>query len=119
MRIERSLNPWRQRPNEGGGPLHPLAIPCLVMSAITAYLGLYHLTLALRRPQAREHLPFALLCASVSAYDIFCVGLYNASSLAQGVFWQRLQLQTVLVIAAATVWFVGRLTGKEHTKGIR
>jgi signal transduction histidine kinase len=99
--------------------VHPLATPCLAMSAIAAYLGLYHLTLALRRAQAREHLPFALLCASVSAYDIFCVGLYNATSLAQGVFWQRLQLQTVLVIAVATVWFIGRLTGTEKAKANR
>jgi hypothetical protein len=52
----------------------------------------------------------------VSAYDIFCVGLYNATSLAQGVSWQRLQLQTVLVIAVATVWFIGRLTGAEKTR---
>jgi len=99
--------------------VHALALPCIAMSAINAYLGAYHLIVALRRPMAREHLPFALLCLAVAAYDVFCVGLYNASSLAQGVFWQGFQLQTVILIAMTTVWFVGRLTRSEHRRGVR
>jgi signal transduction histidine kinase len=89
------------------------------MSAINAYLGVYHLLLALRRPQAREHLPFALLCFAVAGYDIFCVGLYDAESVADGVFWQRLQLQSVLAIASMTVWFIARLTGNERKRSLR
>src|SRR5215470_54465 len=103
----------------GRGTVHQLAIPCVAMSAINAYLGIYHLVLALRRPQAREHLPFALLCLVVCAYDLFCVGLYDATSLSQGVFWQRLQFLSVPLIAFATVWFIARLTGTERTRGIR
>jgi len=99
--------------------VHPLAIPCLAMSAINAYLGVYHLVLALRRPQVREQLPFGLLCLSVAAYDVFCVGLYNSTSLAQGVFWQRLQIQSVVLVATMTVWFIGRLTGTEKQRGVR
>jgi len=99
--------------------MHSLAIPCVAMSAINGYLGGYHLILALRRPQAREHLPFALLCLVVAAYDLFCVGLYNATSLAQGVFWQRQQVRSVALISMLTLWFVGRLIGAERKRGIR
>ena len=99
--------------------MHPLAIPCLAMSAINAYLALYHVTLALLRPQAREHLPFAMLCASVAAYDVFCLGLYSSTSLAQGVFWQRLQLEFIVEIAIGTVWFVARFTGTEKSRVVR
>jgi len=99
--------------------VHPLALPCLAMTAINAYLGVYHLVLALRRPQAREHLPFALLCLVVASYDMFCVGLYDAGSVEQGVVWQRLQLHSVGLIALLTIWFVGRLTGNERSRGIR
>ncbi len=99
--------------------MHSLAIPCLAMSAINAYLGVYHLMMALRRPQAREQLPFALLCFVVAAYEAFCVGLYSATSIEQGVFWQRLQLQTVPLIAIMTFWFVGRLVGTSHRMVMR
>jgi signal transduction histidine kinase len=37
----------------------------------------------------------------------------------EGVFWQRLQLQSVGPIAMMTIWFVGRLTGTEHRRPIR
>lgn len=99
--------------------MHPLALPCLAMSAINAYLGIYHLILALRRPKAREHLPFALLCLVVAAYDLFCLGLYDAASLAEGVFWQRLQFLSVPLISFATVWFIARFTGTERARGTR
>jgi len=99
--------------------VHPLALPCIAMSAINVYLGVYHLILALRRPKAREHLPFALLCLSVASYELFCAGLYSATSLEQGVFWQGLQLQSVAPIAMITVWFIGRLTGTERRTGVR
>lgn len=89
------------------------------MCAINAYLGLYHLLLALHRPKVREHLPFALLCFAVAAYDALCVGLYSASSVDEGVTWQRLQCPALVLIAMMTIWFVGRLTGTEHRRGIR
>src|ERR1044071_6343298 len=89
------------------------------MSAIDAYLGIYHLIFALRRPKAREHLPFALLCLVVAAYDLFCVGLYDAESLAGGVFWGRLQCLSVPLSAFAPVWFIARFTGTERARGTR
>jgi signal transduction histidine kinase len=89
------------------------------MSAINAYLGAYHLILALRRPKVREHLPFALLCLVVAGYDLCCVGFYDAATLEQGVFWQGLQLQCVVPISMMTVWFIARLTGTERRTSVR
>lgn len=99
--------------------MHPLALPCIAMSAINAYLGAYHLILALRRPNVREHLPFALLCLVVAGYDLCCVGFYDATSLAQGVFWQGLQLQGVAPISMMMIWFIARLIGRERRTTIR
>jgi signal transduction histidine kinase len=99
--------------------VHGPALPCLAMCAINAYLGLYHLLLALCRPKVREQLPFALLCFAVAAYDALCVGLYSASSVDEGVAWQRLQCPAVVLIAMMTIWFVACLTGTEHRRGIR
>ncbi|HEY0483294.1 MAG TPA: ATP-binding protein [Kofleriaceae bacterium] len=89
------------------------------MGAINAYLGAYHLILALRRPKAREHLPFALLCFAVAAYDLFSAGFYDCTSLAQGVFWEGLQLQCVAPISMMMLWFIARLIGTERRTGVR
>ena len=69
------------------------------MASVNFYVGAYYLFFYLKRPQIREHLPFALLCLSVACYDVFSAGLYNSRALADGVFWQRLQLDTAGAIA--------------------
>jgi two-component system, chemotaxis family, sensor kinase CheA len=89
-----------------------VAYPCLMMAAITLYLSGYHLVMFLKRRAARTHLPFSLLCLSVAAYDLFCVGLYSSRSLVEGIPWQRLQLHTVNAISACTIWFVASYVGK-------
>jgi signal transduction histidine kinase len=84
-----------------------------MMAAITLYLSGYHLVMYLKRRAAKDHLPFSLLCLSIAAYDLFCVGLYSSRSVAEGVPWQRLQLHTVNVISACTIWFVTSYVGKQ------
>ncbi|MEP7049773.1 MAG: ATP-binding protein [Pseudomonadota bacterium] len=84
-----------------------------MMAAITLYLSGYHLVMYLKRRAAKDHLPFSLLCLSIAAYDLFCVGLYSSRSVAEGVPWQRLQLHTVNVISACIIWFVASYVGKE------
>jgi len=91
-----------------------VAYPALVMSSITFFVGGYHLSVFLKRRKPLEHLPFALLCFSVTMYDVFCIGLYNSRSLAEGIFWQGLQLQTVDVISIFLIWFVLVFTGKKQ-----
>lgn len=91
-----------------------VAYPCLMMAAITLYLSGYHLVMYLKRPAAKSHLPFALLCLSTAAYELFCVGLYSAHSLAEGIPWQLLQLRSVNATSALTIWFVTTYVGKDR-----
>lgn len=80
------------------------------MASVNFYVGAYYLFFYVKRPQAREHLPFALACLSVGFYDVFTVGLYNARSLTVGIFWQRLQLDLIVAISVALIWFAAIFT---------
>jgi diguanylate cyclase (GGDEF)-like protein len=88
-----------------------VSLACLAMASIVFYVGSYHLVAYVRRRSAATYLPFALLCFSVSAYDFFSFGLYNSTSVEQGMFWQRLQLDIAFFISAFVGWFVITYTG--------
>jgi hypothetical protein len=96
-----------------------LSIPCLIMASINLYVGAYYLFFYMKRPQIRKHLPFALLCLSVCLYDILCSGLYNSTSIEQGVFWERLQFFSIDAIAIFSLWFTGIYTEQDGNKTIR
>jgi signal transduction histidine kinase len=88
------------------------AVPVAMIAGITGYAailfyGLY-LALAQRTDAAkrREYLTFALTCASAAAYDICGVGLYDASSIAHGVMWQRGQMFAAAFIGIGYIAFV-------------
>lgn len=89
------------------------------MASVNFYVGAYYLFFYLKRPQIREHLPFALLCLSVAWYDVFSAGLYNSHSLADGIFWQRLQLDTVGAIAIFLIWFTNDFTEQKGNRIVR
>lgn len=82
--------------------------PCLAMAGVNfAGAASFLLLYARRRKAAPEYLPYALLCLAIGIYDVHCAGLYGASSLEEGVFWQRLQILTIGAINALLLWFVG------------
>jgi PAS domain S-box-containing protein len=87
-----------------------LSSSVVAMAGISLYVGFYHLLIYVRRPQRRVDLTFALLCFSVVFYDAFCVGLYNAISVGDGVQWQRAQLIAIAVFVPALLWFVSDYT---------
>jgi hypothetical protein len=87
--------------------MSPLAIPCLVLAGVNGCMAAFCLLFHLRRREPREHLPFSLLCFSLAAYDVFCAGLYSSGSLAEGIFWQRLQLLALSPVSIFTIWFLG------------
>jgi PAS domain S-box-containing protein len=87
-----------------------LSIPTVVMASISFYVGLYHFLIYFRRRQRREDLTFALLCLATGFYDIFCAGLYSATSVAEGARWQRLQFIALAFFTTAFVWFVSDYT---------
>lgn len=82
------------------------SIPAVVIASISFYVGLYHLLIYVRRRQHREDLTFALLCLATGCYDVFCAGLYNASSVAEGAQWQRLQFIVLPFVTTFFLWFV-------------
>ncbi|MDY0018447.1 MAG: PAS domain-containing protein [Anaerolineae bacterium] len=92
------------------------SVPVAVIGGITAYVGLYHLLLYLRRKTYREGLAFALLCFAMVAYDCLAVGLYNASSLAEGHLWQRLQESSLALTVVAFLWFFKVYCACAHLK---
>ncbi len=87
-----------------------ISIPVLMMAAVCVYVGVHYLLFSLRRRDEPENLSFALTCFSIALYDIFCVGLYNASSVADGMFWQRLQFASLALFSIAVSWFVYHFT---------
>lgn len=82
----------------------------VVMASISFYVGLYHLLIYFRRRQHREDLTFALLCLAVGLYDVFCAGLYSATSVAKGVQWQRAQFIALALFVTSFLWFVSDYT---------
>ena len=87
-----------------------LSIPAVVMASISFYVGLYHLLIYFRRRQHREDLTFALMCLATGFYAVFCAGLYSATSVAQGVQWQRAQFIALALFVTSFIWFVSDYT---------
>lgn len=78
----------------------------MIMAAFSFYVGIYYFWMYARRRKEAENLAFALTCFSIVLYDIFCACLYNASSPAEGMFWQRLQFAILAIFAISMSWFV-------------
>jgi diguanylate cyclase (GGDEF)-like protein len=99
--------------------MHALAIPCVGLASINFSVGGYYLFFYFKKPQIREHLSFALLCLSVGFYTVFSAGLYNSNSLTEGIFWERLQLDTVAAISIFLIWFTGIFTEQKDNRSIK
>ncbi len=96
--------------------IHAIAVPALIMSGVSLYVGLYHLLIFSRRPLQREHLSFAACCFGLSVYNILCAGLYNADSIGEGVEWQRWQNAWVNVMLLTFIWFISAFTQRKSSR---
>jgi PAS domain S-box-containing protein len=105
-----------EKGNPGEGSMNTLSIPIIAMAGVSLYVGFYHLLIYIRRRQNREDLMFAILCFAYVFYDTFSAGLYNSSSLLEGVRWQRAQFISLAVFVTAFLWFVADYT--HHKPGI-
>lgn len=85
--------------------MNPFTIAVIVMGGICFYVGLYHMGLFLRRPRQKENLAFAFTCVLIGLYDFLCAGLYNASSVSQGMAWQKLQFAVLSLFTISLMWF--------------
>jgi serine phosphatase RsbU (regulator of sigma subunit) len=93
-----------------------VSVPVAVMAGICLYVGMYYLLLFYWRRKEKENLAFSLLCISIGLYDIFCVGLYNAPSPAEGMFWQRLQFASLDLFSMSLGWFAYHITGRKSKR---
>jgi hypothetical protein len=82
-----------------------VSVPAVVMAGITFYVSLYHWLLYMRRTENRVNLTFALTCLAVGLYDVASAGLYQATSVAEGALWQRMQFIAAALLTAAFFWF--------------
>ncbi len=82
----------------------------MFMASVSLYVGSYHLLIFFRRRQHREDLTFALLCLMNGLYDVFCFGLYNATSVVQGAWWQKGQFISLALFIIAFLWFITAYT---------
>ncbi len=83
-----------------------LSVPVFMSAAVSFYVGFYYLWMYFKRRSEREQLSFAVTCFVVAAYDLFCGGLYNAQTLSDGMFWQRLQFAALALLSIAVLWFL-------------
>ncbi len=93
--------------------MNALSLPTIAMAAVSLYVGSYHLLIYVRRRQHREDLSFALLCIANTLYDIFCFGLYNVSSAADGALWQKAQFISLGFFSIALLFFISDYTRRK------
>jgi hypothetical protein len=67
--------------------LNTLSIPPIIMAGVIICVGILHLTIYFQRLDRRGDLTFALVCFGMALYDIFSAGLYNVTSVADGINW--------------------------------
>ena len=92
--------------------MNAVSIPPIIMAAVIVYIGIFHLTIYFQRLDRRGDLAFALMCFGMALYDIFCAGLYNVTSVEDGVNWQRMQVFVLLLIGALFLWFIADYTSQ-------
>ncbi|MFA6012653.1 MAG: response regulator [Desulfobacteraceae bacterium] len=93
-----------------------MAVPPLIMAGICFFVACYHGWVAAKRINPAVNITFAWTCLGVALYDIFCAGLYNSTNFEQGVFWQRLQIETAMIMFTAFCWFIYHLTQMKSRK---
>ena len=91
------------------------SIPIVIMATVSTYVGCYYLYIYFRRRfHHREDLTFALMCLAMGLYDVFSIGMYNATNISEGIIWQRLQVGTLALIGVTFIWFVADYTEYKH-----
>ncbi len=94
------------------------SLPILVIASISFYVGIYHLMIYFRDRRSRRNLIFALLCFTTTLYDITCIGLYQVTSITEGIQWQRSQMAVLAFLIIFFVWFVADYTRYPHKRVI-
>jgi GGDEF domain-containing protein len=91
-----------------------ISFPVILMCAIAFYVALYHLYFYFIRKESLLNFYFSALCFSVGLYDIACIGLYNSLSLTSGIFWQKCQYFSIILIAVSFFYFTYFLINRKR-----
>jgi len=91
------------------------AVPPAIMAGICFIIGMYYILYFLRMKK-RLHLYFALTCFSLFLYDMSCAGLYNASSVNQGIYWQKANFIFISLISVILFLFILEFTRTRNMK---
>ncbi|ACL03386.1 PAS/PAC sensor hybrid histidine kinase [Desulfatibacillum aliphaticivorans] len=94
----------------GAQSMHILSVPAAAAAAVILFSGLFHLFIYDRDRRHRQNLTFALTCVVFSLYGIACAGLYNSTSVAEGMAWQRAQMYLLFLSMIFFLWFVHDFT---------
>ena len=86
------------------------------MASIALYAGGYHLVMYLKQRSEVKFLSFAVLCFSVGVYELACAGLYGATFIEPGIFWERFRLESIPLIVVSMTWLVSIYIGNVHPR---
>ena len=96
--------------------MSPLATLSAAWTAVYAYLCAYYSVLYARRRAEREYLAFGLMSGAMAVYALGGCLYIDATSLAQAVSAQELQLFGMLSGSAFAVDFAHHMTGRQNTR---
>lgn len=88
-------------------------------AAIAVYVGVYYLSLFFKPPRDNTHRSFALVCFSMTAYNISAAGLYRSTQFDDGAFWQKCEIVSVALIVIFIIVFIFDLLGIRNRRVIR
>lgn len=94
--------------------MNAYSVPVAMAAAITAYVGLYHFWLHLRR-SSRSDFYFALSCACMTFYDWSAACAYNAQLPSSAALFQRLQVIGILMWAGPFVLLINEKSSIKTT----
>ncbi len=89
------------------------AVPPAVMAGVCFFIGIYFI-LYFARLKRRIHLLFALTCFSLFLYDASCAGLYNVSSIMEGIVWQKANFIFISLISIILLIFIFEFTKTQN-----
>lgn len=87
-----------------------LTIAPALMAGVSFFVGFYHLLIYSRLKQERYNLTFAIACIVIGIFDFFTTGLYQSTSVSEGMWWSRAQITTLQLFAISFLWFVSDYT---------
>ena len=88
------------------------AVPVVILAGVVGYTGIlfcglyFALAKSVAASDRREYLSFALTCFAAAAYCFSCARMYDATSVAEGIFWMRASLLAAACIGIAYQAFV-------------